>query len=422
MSSVVKPLTNSDSAVVSSAENDDFFSPLEPLSGAKYFERLSQKACKIFNADIAFIGTPHTGGLLMQPLGLMADGKRQPAKKFELAAGLFEQVAASDPFLHLDDAQDKYPGYAILSDHEIRGLLAFRLTDEQMQPIGALIIMRRKPIETSESDLRLISQILPRTSVELQHHQAAEKTKKGLSNALMLSHSKSMFMANISHELRNPLSAIIGYASLIRDRQVDHQNSIEYANEICLAGEELLAMISDILSLSTLEISPEAVELTEFDITEVARTGRRLLREQAAAKNLTLLPVSRSEPLYVLGDSRHTKKALLNVINNAVKYTSMGEIEISAEANEEGEAVISVRDTGVGMTEAQLKQARKKLDSYESAYDIHENGVGLGIPLTHLLIENQGGRVEFDSEQGKGTTVKLIFPKEVLTGATGDFI
>ncbi|PCI63376.1 MAG: hypothetical protein COB37_05295 [Kordiimonadales bacterium] len=422
MSSVVKPLTSSDSAAVSSAGCNGFFTPLEALAGTKYFERLAHKACKIFDADIAFIGSRNPSGLQMQPLGLIANGKPQPPIKFVLAAELFQQIAVSAPFLHLDDVQEKYPDYAILADHKIRGLLAFRLIDGQTQPIGALVVMRRKPIEASEDAISLISQILPRTSVELQHHQAAEKTKTSLSNALMLSHSKSMFMANISHELRNPLSAIIGYASLIRGTQVDNKNSTEYANEICLAGEELLAMISDILSLSTLEISPEAVELTEFDLNEVARAGRRLLREQAAAKNLTLLPVSRSEPLYVLGDSKHTKRALLNLVNNAVKYTSMGEIEISAETNEEGEAVISVRDTGVGMTAAQLKQAREKLDGYESAYDIYENGVGLGIPLTHLLIENQGGRMEFDSQQGKGTTVRLIFPKEVLTGATGDFI
>jgi signal transduction histidine kinase len=250
----------------------------------------------------------------------------------------------------------------------------------------------------------------------------SRKLRETLSEALLLNYSKSMFMANISHELRNPLSAIIGYASLIRDRQVDQRDTIEYATEICTAGEELLTLIGDILSLSSLEISGEYVKTVEFDLTDTARTGRRLLQEQAAAKNLRLLPISQTEPIRVKGDPTHTKKALLNVLSNAVKYTSMGEIEISVESNDDGEAVISVRDTGVGMSAEQIEKANEGMGSFERAYSLHHDGGGLGFPLTFLLMERQGGRLEIESEKGIGTTVRLIFPESAVVETKGDFI
>jgi len=402
----------------------DLLKSLSDVSGLKYFQKLSSELCNRMGMDIAFVGQLVEKGTKMRTLGMMWDGNIAEPITYGLSGTPFQKTFDRDYCMHREGVQKKYPKDHMLIDENIEGYIGYPLRDENNKPIGAIVALSRKPITVNDNIMEITKVAAARARAELLHHITQERLKETLSEALLLNYSKSMFMANISHELRNPLSAMIGYASLIRDRQVDSQNVHEYANEICLAGEELLALISDILSLSTLEISGESVERTEFDLTETARTGRRLLQEQAAAKNLALLPILRAEPLYVLGDSKHTKKALLNLITNAVKFTSLGEIEITVDTNDEGEAVMAVRDTGIGMTKEQIENASQGLGSFEHAYNMHQDGRGLGLPLTHLLIERQGGRIEIESRKGteSGTTICVIFGKQNVTGAKGDFI
>lgn len=418
-----KPELESDEAMLRPAIRE-LLQSLADVSGMDYFEKLSDAMCRSLGADIALVGRVVEDGTKMQTLGMMWDGKLAEPMTYPLDGTPCYNTIRTDYCLHRQGVQEKYPKDQLLIDEKIQGYVGYPLYTPEGKAIGAIIALSRKPISLDSDIFELAKVTAGRARAELQHYITEEKLKETLSEALLLNYSKSMFMANISHELRNPLSAMIGYASLIRDRQVDQHNVQEYANEICLAGEELLSLISDILSLSSLEISGASVERTEFDLTEIARTGRRLLQEQAAAKNLTLLPVARGEPLYVLGDSKHTKKALLNLITNAVKYTSLGEIEITVSSNDAGEAILAVRDTGVGMEEAQIAEAAQGLGSFEKAYRMHQDGGGLGLPLTYLLIERQGGRIEIDSKKGaeSSTTVRLIFPENLVTGAEGDFI
>jgi signal transduction histidine kinase len=420
---VNKPQTPPDETILRPAARA-LLQKLSDVSGSEYFQKLSEALCASLAVDIAIVGKIIDDGAKVQTLGMTWDGKPAKSITYDLTGTPCYNTVRNNYCLHRDNVQGFYPDDQMLIDENIQGYAGYPLRDENGQTIGLIIALSRQPISVDREIFDFAKIAAARARAELQAHIAQEKLKKALNEALLLNYSKSMFMANISHELRNPLSAMIGYASLIRDRQVEKQNITEYANEICLAGEELLALISDILSLSTLEISGDTAERKEFDLTEIARTGRRLLQEQAAAKNLTLLPVLRAEPLCVIGDSKHTKKALLNLITNAVKFTSMGQIEIIVGTNDKGEAFLAVQDTGIGMDDDQIAEACRGMDSFENAYSMHKNGHGLGLPLTYLLIERQGGHIEIESKKGRdsGTIVRLIFPKENVTGEKSDFI
>lgn len=394
------------------------------VSGTAYFQKLTGIICASVGADIALVGQLVDGGSKVQTLGLTRDGKTADAITYSIAGTPCFKTIESDYCLHRDRVQQLYPDDQALADERIRGYAGYALRDENGEAIGTIVALFRNPISANNNIFQFAKLAAARARVEMRHFISQENLKEALSESLLLNYSKSMFMASISHELRNPLSAMIGYASLIRNRQVDADSIGEFANEICTAGDDLLALIGDILSLATLEIASDLVERNEFDLVEVARASRRLHLEQAAAKNLTLLPLLRTEPLIILGDSKHTKKAILNLLSNAVKYTGLGEIEISVHINEAGEPVLSVQDTGVGMTAAQIVSANQGMDSFKQAYSMHQDGGGLGLPLTHLLMERQGGRMEIKSatDQKSGTLAQLVFPKDTICKSKLEFI
>lgn len=400
----------------------ELFVALSETSGLDYFQCLAETVCTYLDMDSAFIAVLDEAKSEMKTVGTVWNGEPADSIRYSYE-GTPCSVTLADGFcFYASDVVKAFPNDQMLIDEEIEAYIGHAIKDTTGKTIGSVVAISKTPIKEEKGMDGLPRMLIARTRAELQNYLMSEKLKETLSEALLLNYSKSMFMANISHELRNPLSAMIGYASLIRDRQVEAKDAVEYAGEICLAGEELLTLIGDILSLSSLEMSGENVERIEFDLTDIARTGRRLQQEQAAAKNLTILPVNRTEPVCVIGDPVHTKKALLNILSNAVKYTSLGEIEISVDINTEGEAVLSVRDTGVGMSAEQIEKVSAGMGNFERAYTMHQDGAELGFPLTYLLIERQGGRIEVESQPAMGTTVKLIFPKSLVVETPDDFI
>jgi len=398
------------------------FAGLADKSGKDYFQGLAEAICLYLNVDSVLVGVLDSSETVLTSVGTVWNKEPTTPIEYKLE-GSPCAATLQKGFLFVDTGvADAFSGDQTLQDEAFEGYVGHALKDTDGTTLGIISAFSKAPATNKDEIAELAGVVAARTRAEMQHYVLSRKLRETLSEALLLNYSKSMFMANISHELRNPLSAIIGYASLIRDRQVDQRDTIEYATEICTAGEELLTLIGDILSLSSLEISGEYVKTVEFDLTDTARTGRRLLQEQAAAKNLRLLPISQTEPIRVKGDPTHTKKALLNILSNAVKYTSMGEIEISVESNDDGDAVISVRDSGVGMSAEQIEKANEGMGSFERAYSLHQDGGGLGFPLTFLLMERQGGHLEIESKRGIGTTVRLIFPESAVVETKGDFI
>ncbi|TNE62393.1 MAG: sensor histidine kinase [Alphaproteobacteria bacterium] len=398
--------------------------PMAEVSGKAYFNALTRIICTDLGADLAVIGRLSDDRRSVQTLSFCVDGTLQDNITYTLdGTPCGKAVVSLDRRLFVPDGlQEKFPRDDFLKDLGIVSYAGFTLVDEKGEPVGLFSALGRTPMTAGDNLLDFMEIAGPRTRIELQHDHMLDQLREALSQALLLNYSKSMFMANISHELRMPLSAIMGYAALMRDHQLDRASVKQYAAEICSTGENLLALISDILSLATMEISDELARTELFDLSDIARSGRRMMQAQAAAKKLTLLPVERVDPLMVKGDARHTKKAMMNLLTNAVRYTSLGKIEITVGTDSDGAARLSISDTGVGMTPDELEVASRPLGAFAEAYDMHQEGTGLGLPLTALLMERQHGRLEIESEKGKGTVASLVFPKELVSEDDSDFI
>ncbi len=394
---------------------------LAPLTGLAYLSAFAKTLSKDLGADFAHVGILTDQDTAMRTVAYVVDGEPAENLSYEIDGTPCAETVNRDFCLYQAMVHASFPSDHFLKDEKIEAYAGMPLFCEDGHTIGAIVALSRTVLE--DNCLKVFMQAAaPRVQAELRHHLLQEKMRESLSQSLLLNYSKSMFMANISHELKSPLSAMIGYASLIRDQQVDIKDMQAYAAEICAQGENLLILINDIMSLAMLEIADETSRAERFDLTDIARTGNRMIQHQAAQKHLKVVPASRTDPLFVTGDAAYTKKALMNLLTNAVQFTSLGRIEMEVTKAGDGSARLSVRDSGVGMTEEELARARAPLGDFKNAYDMHQEGAGLGIPITTVLMERQGARLVLESEKGKGTTAHLVFPPELVAEDRDDFI
>ena len=225
--------------------------------------------------------------------------------------------------------------------------------------------------------------------------------------------AKSAFLANMSHELRTPLNAVIGFSEIIRSQvlgPIGVDRYREYAADINGAGRHLLEIIDDILDLSKLEAMKLQLREQRCDVAASIAATVNLLGGEAERKDISLsidvpadLPALRADPLRV-------RQILTNLLSNAIKFTPAGgHVSLRACVEPSGELALSIRDTGIGMTETQIETALQPFGQVDVRMSRPQQGTGLGLPLAKRLVELHGGRLDIVSAPQAGTqmTVRL---------------
>jgi two-component system cell cycle sensor histidine kinase PleC len=226
-------------------------------------------------------------------------------------------------------------------------------------------------------------------------------------------HAKTEFLANMSHELRTPLNAIIGFAEMMRDQRlgpVGTPKYLEYSRDIWQSARHLLGIINDLLDLSQIEGGALPLEQSELSVESIVGEIGRLLQPQSAASGVALNVIVDGPLPPINADPLRLKQALLNLVGNALKFTSAGGcVEVHASAS--GQRIqIEVVDTGIGMSDAEIRVALTRFGRVESALSRRHPGTGLGLPLAVDLIRLQGGDLDIASTPGKGTRITVSFP------------
>jgi signal transduction histidine kinase len=228
--------------------------------------------------------------------------------------------------------------------------------------------------------------------------------------------AKTEFLANMSHELRTPLNSVIGFAEvLIADRvgAIEKGKRAEYLSDIRESGQHLLELLNNILDVAKIEMGKLQIVEAEIDVAHVLRLCQRLVTERAAANN-TRIELSVPESLPQLrADGTRLKQSVLNLLSNAVKFSEGGgTVWIGATVIGDGSMAIAVRDDGPGIPAEDLKWVLEPFNRGRSSRVASKEGSGIGLALTANLMQCHGGRLEIESEVGKGTTATLIFPRE----------
>jgi len=252
------------------------------------------------------------------------------------------------------------------------------------------------------------------SGVELLRH--AEHASKEASRV------KVEFLAKISHELRTPLNAIIGFSELMmRDtRGLANEHYRSYISDIHSSGRHLLDIINDILDFAKAEAGQLVLFESNVDAQQVADGISRLLGPRARDSGINLrIRIPADLPL-VWCDERKLKQMLLNLVNNAVKFTpSGGIVEISARLEPDG-FVLAVRDSGIGIAEADLDRVLEPFVQAETTLSRRQEGTGLGLALVKAMIGIHGGRLRLESTLGNGTSAELVFPAEHISASRED--
>jgi two-component system CheB/CheR fusion protein len=287
-------------------------------------------------------------------------------------------------------------------------LTATVLRDESGKPIS---------MATTERDITARN----RQAAKLEQALEALQTQAKLlavakESAERANQAKSQFLSHMSHELRTPLNAIIGFSDAIREQTLGplgHAKYADYVNSIHTAGTRLLNLIGDLLDLAKIEAG--AFELNEEDIDLGAMIddcfgllGRTAEMAQVALRRD--LPAG-LPPFWA--DERQLRGGLLNLISNSIKFTGKGgQVTVAARLENKKTLVVTVSDSGVGMSPAEANKAMAPFGQIDNVMGRKNRGSGLGLPLVKAMMDLHGGTMEIDSKPGVGTTVTLRFPPE----------
>jgi len=232
---------------------------------------------------------------------------------------------------------------------------------------------------------------------------------------------KSEFISNMSHELRTPLNTVIGFSKLLAEtdrRKINDAEVVEYARLIQDAASHLLSLINDILDISKIQSGRYTIEAREFSLEEVLESIMAQFRLPASEAEVEFVLHCMDHTLLVRGDAMKLKQAIANVVSNALKFTPPGgKVLVEARTAHDGGALIQVRDTGVGMTEDEIKLALTPFGQVDGGRSRWREGAGLGLPIAMALIELHGGKLEIASVPGEGTQALIYLPSPQLVAA-----
>jgi len=280
--------------------------------------------------------------------------------------------------------------------------------------VGALVVRRRQPGEFSKSTIDLLQTFAAQSVLAIQNANLfTEVEEKGRQLELASQH-KSQFVASMSHELRTPLNAIIGLTEMMvtNAARFGTEKAAEPLRRVHRAGQHLLGLINQVLDLSKieagkLELNPESVNLAPL-IDEVVGTARQL-----AQQNKNNLVVDAQEKLGALTvDPMRLRQILLNLLSNACKFTTQGEVKLRVRKVADGRNWVefAVADTGIGMTPEQQAKLFEEFTQADSSTARRYGGTGLGLAITRKLARMMGGDVTVASEPGKGSVFTVRLP------------
>jgi signal transduction histidine kinase len=224
---------------------------------------------------------------------------------------------------------------------------------------------------------------------------------------------KTDFVANMSYELRTPLTSIGGFAELLGGGYAGEltAKARDYVNAILESVERLSKLINDVLDLTTGDTRGVALEKERVDVAGLCRAAAETAKARAAEKAQKLNLDISSGAGHVFGDARRLRESVEHVLHNAIAYTDRkGSISLRADGDKKN-AIIRIEDNGSGIEAKDLPRVFNRFDRVVEAAVRGEAALGLGLPLTQQFIEAHGGTVELESEKGKGTIVTLTIPR-----------
>ena len=397
----------------------------EPLSLAEQLTRVLDAARQVVGLDHLYIWTPSPAadGLMVSAGAGLGESDWRDLVGVTIPLGEAGALAAvyrdGEPLL-FSEAHPLPEKYRLRLPYS--AIAALRLKAFLVSPM----IARGRTVGVLSADNRVSRAPIPAHTVDLLHTFAAQAAV-AVENARLFqeiqeksqqlevaSKHKSQFLANMSHELRTPMNAVLGYTDLILDNIFgDVPEAIRDTLERVKAnGHHLLGLINDVLDLSKIEAGQLTLSLGDYSMGEVVHAVVSALDSLAAEKRLALKATVLADLPPGRGDERRITQVLLNLAGNAIKFTDEGEVSIEARISD-GAFVVSVSDTGPGISEADQQTIFDEFQQADSSSTRKKGGTGLGLSISRRIVELHGGRLWVKSTPGDGSTFSFTLPIRV---------
>ena len=284
------------------------------------------------------------------------------------------------------------------------------------QNLGVLNLYLPTNHAPTDHELRLVTSIADALAGIIHRHQNRQELIEAKEAAEYANRTKTEFLANMSHELRTPLNAIIGYAEMMENQvfgPVGSDKYLEYLDHIAGSGHHLYGLINDILDVSRIETDDLPLDESEFSLEVMMGETVAVVQPRADVAGVALRIDKTARLPVILGDQRRIKQVLLNLLNNAVKFTPQGgKVEIRSEFDGGGDLRVMVADTGIGIAEKDMEVVFSMFGQVDGSLARKYDGAGLGLPLSRKLMEKHGGTLSLVSAPNQGTTAIVTVPSQ----------
>jgi len=258
-----------------------------------------------------------------------------------------------------------------------------------------------------------LKEIIINIEIALYKFNLDKELKLTKEEAKLANKAKSDFLATMSHEIRTPMNAILGFSDILLGTDINDEQK-EYIELIMTSAEALLSIINDILDFSRIESGNVRLEECNFSLREIIKSVENIMKLNALRKKLEF-SVSINNRVFdlIYGDEVKLRQVLINLIGNAIKFTEKGYIKLlidNFKENNEIYTIFSIIDTGIGIPSNKIEKLFQKFSQVDSSTSRKYGGSGLGLIISKNLIELMGGRIWFESQEGKGSIFHFILP------------